>query len=336
MIAWSTLHAHLHQTLRSRSTQMATGVSHVLLPKDCRILIAVSGGQDSQCLLRLLVDLQDKWDWSLHSIHCHHRWRVDADDNAQFVARLSETWGVPCTVELATKPPDSEAAARQWRYHVFEHVAYNQGCTHIVTGHTASDRAETLLYNLVRGSGTDGLQALSWQRPLSHTAPDISLVRPLLDVTRLQTGQFCQVLDIPVWEDTTNTDRTYARNRLRLDVLPLLREQFNPQVDSTLAQTAEILAADVAWLEAETASLMEKCVVDSRIQRRLLRQAPLALQRRVVRQVLSQRFAFTPQFGHIEKVVALLSAPNRSQSDPFPGGAIVIVDDPWIGWQNTL
>jgi tRNA(Ile)-lysidine synthase len=334
MTTWSTLHAHLHQTLRSRPAQVSPLTTAPLLPPGSRILVAISGGQDSQCLLRLLVDLQAKWQWSLHSIHCNHQWRTDADENARFVAHCSEHWHVPCTLKRATTPPASEAAARHWRYRLFEQVARAAACTHVVTGHTASDRAETLLYNLIRGSGTDGLQALTWQRPLSATATDIAVVRPLLDVTRAQTGQFCRDLGIPVWEDTTNAERSYARNRLRLDVLPLLREQFNPQVDSTLAQTAEILAADVEFLEAETASLLKHVVVDGGIQRRSLQSAPLALQRRVVRQVLIHGLGVTPRFEHIEKVVALLRAPNRSQTDPLPGGTIAIVDDPWIRFQS--
>lgn len=277
-----------------------------------------------------MVDLQKKWGWHLFCIHCNHRWRPDAEANAEFVAQLSHQWGIPCIVETADQPPASEAAARQWRSRSFERVALEQGCTHVVTGHTASDRAETLLYNLLRGSGANGLQALTWQRPLGENSSDISLVRPLLDVTRAQTAQFCRDYAIPIWEDSTNTDRNYARNRLRLDVLPLLRDYFNPQVDSTLAQTAEILTAEVAYLEQATMTLMERCVEADKIQRRRLREAPLALQRRVVRQVLCQQLPVQPQFDHIEKIVVLLQAPNRSRTDPFPGGAIAMVKDPWI------
>lgn len=329
MTVWSSLHAQIHQTLRSRSIQVSGQPLQPLLPKGHKLLVGVSGGQDSQCLLRLLVDLQDKWHWQLHCVHCDHRWPADLG-NAQFVAQCTEAWKIPCSIKVAEHPPQGEAAARQWRYQVFETVAREIGCTHVVTAHTASDRAETLLYNLVRGSGTDGLQALGWQRSLSPTAPDISLVRPLLAVTRAETGQFCQDFNIPVWDDRTNADRAYARNRMRLDVLPLLREQFNPQVETTLAQTAEILAAEVAYLEAAAKAILDQCMMDGRIQRRSLRQTPLALQRRVIRQVLKSQLGAAPQFEHVEKVVALLGAPHRSQTDPLPGGAIAVVDDPWV------
>lgn len=330
MTAWGPLHAHLHQTLRSPMHGQPDQGNQGLLPAGSSLLIALSGGQDSQCLLRLLVDLQAKWGWSLQSIHCNHGWRADAAANAAFVMAQAAQWGIPCLVKTADCSPVSEAAARHWRYHVFATVARELHCTHVVTGHTASDRAETLLYNLIRGSGADGLQALTRQRPLAHPGDDIRLVRPLLEITRAQTGQFCQDYGMPVWEDATNRDLRYARNRLRLDVFPLLRDHFNPQVEVTLAQTAELLTADVAYLEAVAQELREQCTDGHRVQRRQLRDAPLALQRRVLRQVLQQQLPSPPRFEHIDKLVMLLAAPNRSQSDPFPGGAIAIVEDPWI------
>ncbi len=318
---WTPLHAQIHQILRSR----------LLLPRGAPILVAVSGGQDSLCLLRVLVDLRDKWGWRLVGIHCDHRWRQDSAENAAFVVQVAAAWGVPCEVVTAPIPPASEAAARTWRYDTLATGAQAQGCSHSVTGHTASDRAETLLYNLMRGSGADGLQALTWQRPLHPRHPNITLVRPLLAVTRVQTGQFCQDQGIPLWLDTTNEDRTYTRNRIRLDLLPLLRT-FNPQVETTLAHTAEMLSAEVAYLEAETDRLMATCVAwdPPRWQRQALQALPLALQRRVVRRLLLLQLPSPPLFDHVEKVIALIQAPNHSQTDPFPGNAIARVEADWI------
>ena len=326
---WTPLHAKIHRTIRAR---------HLLEPKQ-RILVAVSGGQDSLCLIKLLLDLQSKWDWHLGIAHCDHRWRSDSQANAQHVANLAQTWNTAFYLQTASEnlSINSEATARNWRYQVLADVAQKHDYNCIVTGHTASDRAETLLYNLMRGSGTDGLQALNWKRPLDG---DIMLVRLLLEITRTQTGQFCQDLQLPVWEDSTNQDLKYARNQIRQELIPYLRENFNPQVESALFQTAELLQAEVEYLEQAARNLHEQVVNREnsdffQLNRRILNKAPLALQRRVMRQVLQQIMPCAPSFEHIEKLTGLITAPNRSQTDPFPGGKIAKVEGDWISFVTS-
>ena len=350
-MVWTPLHAKIHRTIRSRH----------LFERNQRLLIAVSGGQDSLCLIKLLLDLQSKWGWDLGIAHCDHRWRSDSEANAHHVENLAKTWDISFYLETANKPINSEAAARDWRYQALSAIAQVNNYQYIVTGHTASDRAETLLYNLIRGTGADGLQALTWQRPLTT---GIMLVRPLLEITRTQTEQFCQEFKLPIWEDSTNQDLQYARNRIRQELIPYLRENFNPQVESALAQTAELLQAEVEYLEKAAQELRDGALVVSvplrgsklrvasprvvevlgmgheedsftsllplRLNRRVLQKAPLALQRRVMRQVLQQILTDAPSFEHIEKLTALIIAPNRSQTDPFPGGAIAQVEGDWI------
>ncbi len=334
-MVWTPLHAKIHRTIRSRH----------LFERNQRLLIAVSGGQDSLCLIKLLLDLQSKWGWHLSIAHCDHRWRSDSEANANHVENLAKTWGISFYLETANKPINSEAAARDWRYQVLSAIAQANNYQYIVTGHTASDRAETLLYNLIRGTGADGLQALTWQRPLTT---GIVLVRPLLEITRIQTEQFCQEFKLPIWEDSTNQDLQYARNRIRQELIPYLRDNFNPQVESALAQTAELLQAEVEYLEKAAQELRDRALgighgawgryeedsltplLPLRLNRRILQKAPLALQRRVMRQVLQQILTDAPSFEHIEKLTALIIAPNRSQTDPFPGGAIAQVEGDWI------
>jgi tRNA(Ile)-lysidine synthase len=316
---WTIFHARLHRTLRQRQ----------LLAKHQRILVAVSGGQDSLCLTRLLLDLQPKWKWQLAIAHCDHRWQADLG-NAEFVSKIAQVWQLPCYVETAAQIDTSEGAARQWRYQALNKIAQQHGYSTVVTGHTGSDRAETLLYNLIRGTGADGLQALTWQRDL---APGLRLVRPLLDFTRAETAQFCQAAQITFWSDRTNDDWHYARNRIRQELLPYLQTHFNPQVEQALTQTAELLRADVEYLEDTAIQLWQQAIApDShqKINRRLLQTIPLALQRRVMRHWLLEILPISPDFDQIEKLTCLIDAPNRSQTDPFSGGAIAQVRDDWI------
>lgn len=316
-MVWTTLHAALHRTIRARN---------LLVPQQ-HLLIAVSGGQDSLCLLKLLLDLQSKWQWRLGVAHCNHCWRQDSTANANHVEKLVNNYSIPFYLETAEKCVNTEATARDWRYQILTKIALQNNYTCIITGHTASDRAETLLYNLMRGTGADGLQALTWRRQL---ADNLQLVRPLLEVTRSQTAQFCQDFDLKIWEDSTNNDLKYARNRIRKELLPYLHQNFNPQVESNLAQTAELLQADVEYLEQAAHELREKATQNQypiKLNRCILRKAPLALQRRVMRQVLLSILPESPNFEHIEKLTNLITAPRRSRTDPFPGGVIAFVED---------
>ncbi|MEG4581659.1 tRNA lysidine(34) synthetase TilS [Microcoleus sp. MON1_C5] len=369
---WTHLHAQVHRTLLYRQ----------ILPSNQRLLVAVSGGQDSLCLIKLLLDLQQKWGWNLAIVHCDHRWRSDSQASANHVEQLAKNWGISYYLETASDIPKTEAAARKWRYQALTEIAIAQNYPYIVTGHTASDRAETLLYNLIRGSGADGLSALTWRRPLldfqlpildfrlgnagenpnSQTSADfglenqqensqskihnlkskIYLVRPLLEITRLQTGQFCQEQKLPIWEDSTNQDLQYSRNRIRAELLPYLETHFNPKAQQALAQTAELLRADVEYLELAASDLLQRAmspIADSpqvnfqlpvKLNRPILREAPLALQRRAMRQLLQQILPSAPSFESVEKLTSLIVAPNRSQTDPFPGGAICRVEHPSI------
>jgi tRNA(Ile)-lysidine synthase len=312
---WTPLHARLHRTLKERK----------LLEKSQPVLVAVSGGQDSLCLIKLLLDLQPKWNWKLAVVHCDHRWRSDSQANSAFVEELARSWQLPFFLQAADKIPTSEADAREWRYQCFQTIAHNNYSA-IVTGHTASDRAETLLYNLIRGSGADGLQALTWKRSFSS---NLTLVRPLLSTSRTETAQFCQDSGLQIWEDSTNQDLTYARNRIRQELLPYLQTHFNPQTEQNLAQTAELLTAEVEYLEKVATELREKATSSLGLNRSLLQSIPLALQRRVIRQHLQQTLT-NPNFEQIEKFTALITAPNRSRTDPFPGGAIAEIQGDWI------
>ncbi|MEG4405990.1 tRNA lysidine(34) synthetase TilS [Microcoleus sp. MON2_D5] len=369
---WTHLHAQVHRTLLYRQ----------ILPSTQRLLVAVSGGQDSLCLIKLLLDLQPKWGWNLAIVHCDHRWRSDSQASANHVEQLAKNWGISYYLETASDIPTTEAAARKWRYQALTEIAIAQNYPYIVTGHTASDRAETLLYNLIRGSGADGLSALTWRRPLldfqlpildirlensgenphSQISADlrlenqdensqskiqnlkskIYLVRPLLEITRLQTGQFCQEQKLPIWEDSTNQNLQYSRNRIRSELLPYLETHFNPKAQQALAQTAELLRADVEYLELAASDLLQRAmspIADSpqvnfqlpvKLNRPILREAPLALQRRAMRQLLQQILPSAPSFESVEKLTSLIVAPNRSQTDPFPGGAIGRVEHPSI------
>lgn len=318
------LRAELNAVLRSHPN---------LLPKNTNLLIAVSGGQDSLCLAKLLLIQQHKYNWKLVIAHCDHQWRSDSSANALHVEKIAKEWGITFCLRTSASPLTSEASAREWRYAMLVEMAKSNRCESVVTGHTRSDRVETLLYNLMRGSGADGLASLTWKRSLSD---DINLVRPLLNVSRPETAAFCHENQIPIWEDSTNQNLDYRRNRLRLETIPYLQAHFNPQLENAIAQTSELLHEDVIYLESQANCFFEENISviwndqSPCLHRQLLQEQPLALQRRIVRQFLSRYLIHQINFEDVERLLNLLTAPNRSQSEPFKGNISAFVEHPWI------
>ncbi len=319
---WTSFHARLHQTLREQ----------LLLPKKSRILVAVSGGQDSLCVSKLLLDLQSKWHWSLAIAHCDHNWATDIGI-ADHVEMISKSWSIPFFLKQAENLKETEAAARKWRYQALIEIAQENNFQYIVTGHTKSDRAETFLYNLIRGAGADGLSSLGWQRNLT---PNIQLIRPILNFTRSETFEFCQQFYLPIWFDIVNENNKYARNRIRGYLIPYLKDNFNPQVENSLVQTAELLRADSEYLETTATELLNKVKhpTENKLNRQKLRTIPLALQRRIIRQFLPQIIQQQPNFEQIEAVCKLISAPNKSRTSTLPNNAIAEASGEWIIFIN--
>ncbi len=324
-MAWTNLHAKVHQTIKQRS----------LLAKGQSAVLGLSGGQDSLCLLSILRDLQPKWGWEIAVAHCNHRWPLDSDQNAAHVIALAQEWELKLYMFRAPKVLKGEAEGRSWRYQVLSELAQQQQFDAVITAHTASDRAETLLYNLLRGSGMDGLQALAWQRPLSDR---VQLIRPLLTTTRQQTAAFCQQQNLSVWQDSMNQDLNYRRNQIRLELLPWLNQHFNPQVETALSRTAEILQAETNYLNSQALLLLEQCTIQnalsegllSALDRVILQNSPVALQRRTLRLWLRNSLDIQPNFEQIEKAVSLVNGSSGDRSDPFIKGTIAEVRQSWL------
>jgi tRNA(Ile)-lysidine synthase len=211
-----------------------------LLPKGAHLLVACSGGQDSMALTGLLRDLRTRHDWRLSLWHGDHGWRPESAAQAEALAVWAGHQGLRLNCQRALPIPPSEAAARQWRYACLLHLAEAWGCGHVLTAHTATDRAETLLLNLARGSHRRGLGAL---RPSRALAEGVRLVRPLLLFSREDTARICREQGLPVWLDGSNADPRFSRNRLRADVLPVL-EALHPGATARIAAMAERLAQD--------------------------------------------------------------------------------------------
>ena len=219
---------------------------HHLIAAGETVVVAVSGGADSLCLLHVLLGLRPALECVLHVAHLDHALRPAASADAAFVAAHAAGLGVACTVErrdvaaLARERRLSlETAAREARYTFLREVAARAGAA-IATGHTRDDQAETVLLHLARGSGLHGLRGMQPRRG--------NIIRPLLDVGRAETVAYCAALGLQPREDETNRSHGPARNRLRHEVLPTL-DQLYPASSANIARAARLLAADHDLIE---------------------------------------------------------------------------------------
>jgi tRNA(Ile)-lysidine synthase len=211
---------------------VATALSELKLPEG-RLTVALSGGADSGALAYLLHELGRE----MGLVHIDHQLEA-SPAMAGAAGEIAEKLGVPLeTFTVDVEPGASlEARARDARYGVLETLD-----AAVVTGHTRDDQVETMLINLIRGSGPRGLAGI----PRFRT-PNIH--RPMLEITRSETREIATLAGLPFVDDPMNEDMALTRNRIRLQILPLMRE-FNPQLDAALARTAEMIEADVGFID---------------------------------------------------------------------------------------
>ncbi|MEV0721262.1 tRNA lysidine(34) synthetase TilS [Micromonospora purpureochromogenes] len=219
------------------------------LPADGPVLVACSGGADSLALAAATAFVAPRLGRRAGLVTVDHGLQEGSAGRAEAVARWAVEAGldpvevVPVTV--AGRPGGPEAAAREARYQALVDTARRHRAAALLVGHTRDDQAETVLLALARGAGPRGLAGMPERRELDG----VPLLRPLLDVTRDDTRKACAALGLTPWEDPHNADPSYARARVRNDVLPVLLRALGPGVLDNLARTARLVAADTAALD---------------------------------------------------------------------------------------
>lgn len=280
-----------------------------LLESETPVVCAVSGGADSVALLHCLRELGVP----VTAAHYNHCLRGEASDGDEaFVRRLCASWGVPLTVgrgnaaEFAAETGRSiEEAARVLRY---EFLLAQPGL--VALAHHADDQVETVLLNLIRGTGLKGLGAMEPRRG--------RLVRPLLTATREEIEAYLRANYLPHREDATNFDDDALRNRLRHHVVPLLRRE-NPNLAETVGRMTDLLHRDEAYLQQETEALLTRAKRPGGYDVCLLRQAPEVLRDRAMRQLLAIP---KPTMTHVQAAASLLDGTCGSAQVCLPGGFV--------------
>jgi tRNA(Ile)-lysidine synthase len=310
---------------------------HRLLSRHKRLLVAVSGGPDSVCLLHILVKLQDELNLQLHVAHLNHQLRAGSAADARYVGKLARQLKVSATIEkrdvkaYRTRHHLSlEEAAREVRYGFLAEVAKSIGTDRVAVGHTRDDHIETVLMHLVRGTGTRGLRGLQPVSQWRHEGSALTIIRPILELSRQDTAEYCRAYQLMPRLDATNLSLLPLRNRIRLQLLPLLRS-YNPRVDEALLRTARTAGDELAFLDKASARLWRKVVRREGdtliIDRRGFLKLPLALRRHLLRMAMEELLGDLRDIEtrHIEEMMAAVGKPAGKRL-ALPGGLTLAID----------
>ncbi|WP_029451482.1 tRNA lysidine(34) synthetase TilS [Clostridium algidicarnis] len=221
-----------------------------MIQKDDKVLVALSGGPDSITLLHILYSLKDDLGITLYAAHINHKLRGEASDkDERYVKEICSSLNIPCYVKLADinaiskkRGISSEMAGRDVRYDFFESLKKDLNINKVAVAHNSNDRAETILMRIMRGTGIEGLAGIKPVR-------DNTYIRPILILSRKEIEDYCEINKLCPRIDKTNNEPIYARNKVRLELIPYIKENFNKDIINTLNRFSELMVRDNDYLE---------------------------------------------------------------------------------------
>lgn len=223
-----------------------------LIKKNDNILVALSGGPDSICLLHVLHSLKEELSLTIGAAHINHMLRgVESTCDEDYVEKFCEKLSIPCYVArididyIAKKSGIShEMAGRDERYKFFESISNKHGYNKVAIAHNANDQAETVIMRMMRGTGLEGLCGIRAKR-------GEKIIRPILSISREEIEEYCDEKKLEPRIDKTNLENIYSRNKVRLDILPYMKENFNSDIMQTLNRMASILQRDDEYINKQ-------------------------------------------------------------------------------------
>ena len=223
-----------------------------LIEKNDKVVIGVSGGPDSICLLHLLYSIKKELGFEIVVAHINHQIRKVADSETEYVKDFCKNLGIECFVkkenitELAKKQKKgTEEAGRQVRYDFFEDVAQKTNSNKIATAHNSNDRAETVILNILRGSGISGLKGIEAMR-------DNKYIRPLIFTKREKIEEYCQENNLNPKIDESNMENIYNRNKVRNIIIPYIEKEFNKNIIQTINRLSDVATEENEFLQKLT------------------------------------------------------------------------------------
>jgi len=323
---------------RSLETRVLSFIQQHQLISGGKLVVAVSGGPDSVCLLHILTKLQKELQTSLHIAHLNHKLRgAESEADAEYVSELARKFNIPATIEgrevkgyQRQKRLSLEEAAREVRYGFLAEVAKAIGADLVAVGHTRDDHIETILLHLIRGTGTRGLRGLQPATEWKSKTGSIIIIRPLLEVSRKETEEYCQRHGLKPRTDASNISLSPLRNRVRQQLFPLL-ESYNPGIAETILRTAQIAGDDIDFLDKEVARLWDNIIQEQPnaivLDKRKFDPLPPTLKRYLLRAAVGKMLGSAKdiEMRHIEEMISALSKAAGKRLN-LPGGLIFSIE----------
>ena len=308
-----------------------TVAEYNMLQERDSVLIGVSGGADSVALVHVMKEIAPIFSIKLGIVHLNHSLRGnESDADARFVVSLSEKLNLPCYTAkediVAYKKKHGfslEEAGRRVRYAFFENIAQREGFNKIALGHTSDDNAELILMYLIRGSGPLGISGIPPVRGVYNT--NLLIIRPFIKITRFDIIKYISSKGLSHVVDESNMDMKYLRNKIRHELIPELRQNYNPKTVETINRLASIMRSEDEWMENELAPILNKNTLFEENNRIVLSVSGInalhpAAKRRITRSAIkkikgdSRRLSYS----HIELITAQLTSDSDFWSLDLP------------------
>ncbi|MDO4793285.1 MAG: tRNA lysidine(34) synthetase TilS [Filifactor alocis] len=298
-----------------------------LLSEGDKVMIALSGGPDSLFLLHVLTQLRERYKLTLYAVHLNHRIRgFDAHRDALFCAELCDRTDIPFFVRSVDVPEISkmmkmtlEEAAREARYKLFFELKEELGINRIAVAHNMDDQVETVLMRIMRGTGLYGLKGMDYHLPNG-------IIRPLLDVEKKEILAYLKRHSLSWCVDETNEEAVYTRNKIRLELLPLM-EEFSPKVKESISRMAATLREDGNYIESVANTMFQESshpVSENTIKVDIeaLLNRPPAIKKREVRYAIQSVLHSLKgiEAVHLDEVMALAENQKSYAKVNLPGG----------------
>lgn len=234
-----------------------------LLEKDDKVLVGVSGGPDSMTLLVVLHDLG----YNICVAHVNHGLRENAILDEKYVEGYCNKNKIPCFIKKINLKENlngmtTEEAGRKARYDFFEEICEKEKCNKIATAHNSNDNAETVIMNMIRGSGLSGLKGIEPKRE--------KIVRPLIEISRIEVEKFCEENNINPRHDESNDEATYTRNKVRLELIPYIKDNINSNVVTNINRMANIVAEEERFISGIVEEAYENIVITETLNKKVV------------------------------------------------------------------